>query len=238
MSATSGGNGGRPRGGTARRPARAAVEHPRRGSAGEPGLEPERPADARALRVGIARSSRLGSDRPIVLEPGGEDGPGRPASLPVVDGLPVPVRLDRRDRDRAVLVEGDGLEAFRTRVLFGPRRGADPDGLVRRELVVDGWRVEVEIELERRAALRERARRTGTAAGQGGPLDVRAIIPGRVVSIAVAPGDPVAAGQRLIVIEAMKMQNELRAPRAGTVDRVAVAEGGLVELGDLLVVLG
>ena len=70
-----------------------------------------------------------------------------------------------------------------------------------------------------------------------GPIEVRAIIPGRVVSVAVAAGDAVAAGQRLLAVEAMKMENELRAPRDGTVERVAVAAGQTVELGDLLVVL-
>ncbi len=48
----------------------------------------------------------------------------------------------------------------------------------------------------------------------------------------------VEAGQSLLVVEAMKMQNELRAPRAGTVDRVAVEAGGTIDNGDLLVVLG
>jgi pyruvate carboxylase len=59
-----------------------------------------------------------------------------------------------------------------------------------------------------------------------------------VASVAVAPGDDVAAGQQLLVIEAMKMQNELRAPRDGRVERVAVGAGTRVELGELLVVLG
>ena len=64
---------------------------------------------------------------------------------------------------------------------------------------------------------------------------MRAIIPGVVVSVAVAPGDAVDAGQQLLVVEAMKMQNELRAPRAGTVERVAVgAERSTIEVGDLL----
>ncbi len=50
-------------------------------------------------------------------------------------------------------------------------------------------------------------------------------------------GDDVAAGQRLLAVEAMKMENELRAPRDGTVERVAVAVGQTVELGDPLVVI-
>jgi biotin carboxyl carrier protein len=63
------------------------------------------------------------------------------------------------------------------------------------------------------------------------------MIPGRVAAVAVAPGDVVAAGQTLLVVEAMKMQNELRTPRSGTVERVAVGVGETIDLGDLLVVL-
>lgn len=105
------------------------------------------------------------------------------------------------------------------------------------EVVVDGWRFELEVEDERRAALRERARRDRGAGTAGGPFEIRAIIPGRVVTVGVAAGDAVAIGDRLFVLEAMKMQNELRAPRAGQVGRVAVGEGQTVESGDLLLVL-
>jgi biotin carboxyl carrier protein len=62
-------------------------------------------------------------------------------------------------------------------------------------------------------------------------------MPGRVVRVLVAPGDAVAARQGVVVIEAMKMENELRAPRGGTVRDVLVAEGALVEANAVLVVL-
>jgi biotin carboxyl carrier protein len=120
-------------------------------------------------------------------------------------------------------------------------RVGTPDRAGRRpvEVVVDGWRFELLVEDESRAALRERASRDRTAAGAaGGPLEIRAIIPGRVVAVAVAPGDTVEAGQTLLAVEAMKMQNELRAPRAGTVTRVPAGAGATVEVGDVLVVLG
>ena len=106
-----------------------------------------------------------------------------------------------------------------------------------REVLVDGFRFVVEIESERLAALRERATRGRAAGTHGGPLDVRAIIPGKVASVSVAPGDTVVAGQQLLVVEAMKMQNELRAPRDGTIDRVGVTPGVNIEVGDLLVVI-
>jgi len=106
------------------------------------------------------------------------------------------------------------------------------------EVVVDGWRFELRVEPERRARLRDRATRDRAAGHAAGSLEVRAIIPGRVVSVAVATGDAVDAGQELLVIEAMKMQNELRSPRPGVVERVAVAAGQTIELGDVLAVLG
>lgn len=77
----------------------------------------------------------------------------------------------------------------------------------------------------------------GQGKSQGGPIVVSAVMPGKVVRVLVSPGDRVEAGQGLIVVEAMKMQNELRAPREGTIDRVAVAVGENVEVGDLLLVI-
>ena len=120
-------------------------------------------------------------------------------------------------------------------VLEAPRRTTS--GSMTREVLVDGFRFEVEVEPERRAALRERATRGRAAGDAGGPLEVRAVIPGKVVAVSVAEGDRVSSGQQLLVVEAMKMQNELRAPRDGTIARVGVAEGVKIEIGDLLVVI-
>ena len=135
-------------------------------------------------------------------------------------------RLEWTAPDEAVLVEGP----TRSRVRFVRTGG-------RQELLVGGWRLDVTVESERRAALREKARRGRGVAAHGGPTEVRAIIPGRVVSVSVVPGDEVVAGQQLIVVEAMKMQNELRAPRPGTVTSVAVGVGRTIEVGDVLMVL-
>ena len=117
---------------------------------------------------------------------------------------------------------------------------AAPDAAGRRavEVVVDGWRFVFDVEDAARADLRSRASRDRTVAGQaGGPLEIRAIIPGRIAGVSVTPGDPVEAGQLLLAVEAMKMQNELRAPRAGTVSRIPLGVGSTVEVGDVLVVL-
>jgi acetyl/propionyl-CoA carboxylase alpha subunit/acetyl-CoA carboxylase carboxyltransferase component len=70
-----------------------------------------------------------------------------------------------------------------------------------------------------------------------GGAAVRAPLAGTVVAVAVAPGDPVAAGDELLVIEAMKMEHEVRAQAAGLVREVAAAAGATVAAGDILVVL-
>jgi acetyl/propionyl-CoA carboxylase alpha subunit len=67
--------------------------------------------------------------------------------------------------------------------------------------------------------------------------EVRALMPGRILEVAVAAGDVVAAGGLLLVLEAMKMQNELRATRAGIVTRCAATPGQTVEAGALLLTL-
>ena len=108
-------------------------------------------------------------------------------------------------------------------------------GRTRREVVFEGWRFEVELEPEARARLRERATRAASTAAHAGTIAVRAVIPGRVLSVAVVAGDRVGPGDRLLVVEAMKMQNDVRAPRAGRIARVAVAAGQTIELRDLLV---
>jgi biotin carboxyl carrier protein len=164
-------------------------------------------------------------------------GPAARATV-LLNGVPLAVRLFSDPADvRAVLVEGEGSAARSAHVVFTGRPVTGPDGIVRREIVVDGWRFDVELEPERRAALRERARRGHEATAHGGPTEVHAIIPGRVVSVSVAPGDALTAGQQILVVEAMKMQNELRAPREGTVQRVGVAPGQTIEVGDLLLVI-
>jgi biotin carboxyl carrier protein len=104
---------------------------------------------------------------------------------------------------------------------------------------------EVEVHLRtgvvrtRVAAAGERGRRApGAGPGApGGPQRVSAPMPGKIVKVLVKPGDAVAPRQGLVVIEAMKMENELRAARAGRVKDVHVAPGDLVEAGRLLTVI-
>ena len=76
----------------------------------------------------------------------------------------------------------------------------------------------------------------GAAAAEG-PQRVTSPMPGKIVKVLVKPGDKVDARQGLVVVEAMKMENELRARAAGTVTEVRVTEGSSVEAGAILVVL-
>jgi biotin carboxyl carrier protein len=83
-----------------------------------------------------------------------------------------------------------------------------------------------------------RGRGKGEArAGAGGSGRVSAPMPGKIVRVLVAAGDTVRAGQPLAVIEAMKMENELRAGRGGTVAEVLARQGDSVDTGALLVVI-
>ena len=101
-------------------------------------------------------------------------------------------------------------------------------------LWVDGWRFEVEVLDERTRAIRDLG---AVAAASAGPAPIVAPMPGLVVRVAVAVGDRVEAGQPVVVMEAMKMENELRAPAAGTVRTVLATPGVAVEKGAVLVEL-
>ena len=100
-------------------------------------------------------------------------------------------------------------------------------------VLVDGRAVEVSVpQLRRGVGRREESSSAGT-----GPARIVAPMPGRIVKVLVKPGDEVDARQPLVVIEAMKMENELRSPRQGRVAEVTVVEGALVEAKTVLVVV-
>ncbi len=86
--------------------------------------------------------------------------------------------------------------------------------------------------------LRDRLAHAGEhGSGQAADEEIRALMPGRVVEVAVSAGDRVEARSLLLVLEAMKMQNEIRTVRGGLVTRVAVEAGKAVEGGALLAVV-
>ncbi len=108
------------------------------------------------------------------------------------------------------------------------------DGPGRYALWVDGFRHEVHALDERTRAIQDLA---AASAGPRGPAPVVAPMPGLIVRVTVSPGDQVVAGASVVVMEAMKMENELRAPAAGTVRAVHAAPGMAVEKGVVLVEL-
>jgi biotin carboxyl carrier protein len=95
----------------------------------------------------------------------------------------------------------------------------------------------VPVSVAGRGQRRARQGSGGEAAAAGGPQQVVAPMPGRIVKVLVRPGDTVAPRQGLVVVEAMKMENELRSPKAGTVADVRVTEGMSVEAHAVLVVV-
>ena len=97
-----------------------------------------------------------------------------------------------------------------------------------RVLYVDGERVDV--------AVRHLAQAEAGAMGSGGG-EITPPMPGRIVEILVAEGDTVEAGETLLVLEAMKMQNDIQAPGPATVKEILVAEGDAVEASDVMIVL-
>lgn len=79
--------------------------------------------------------------------------------------------------------------------------------------------------------------RRGGGSGGAGPRAVKAPMPGRVVRVLAAAGEEVSEHQGIVVIEAMKMQNELKAPKAGRVARIAVSVGDAVAANEVLAVI-
>jgi biotin carboxyl carrier protein len=84
---------------------------------------------------------------------------------------------------------------------------------------------------------REWRRNRGGSVEAEGRQQVLAPMPGKIVRVLVSAGDSVRAGQGLLVVEAMKMQNEIRAPKSGRIDRVRVIEGQTVNAGEVVVVV-
>jgi pyruvate carboxylase subunit B len=152
----------------------------------------------------------------VVLDADGVhiDGADVAAQVTAIDGTPV-----------SMVTIGD--EVHRVVIRPGASRGIYT-------LWLDGHRFDVEALDERTRAIRERA---GISAGPSGPAPLLAPMPGLIVRVNAEVGDSVQAGQGLVVMEAMKMENELRAQAAGRVKAVLVAPGAVVEKGAILIEL-
>lgn len=157
-----------------------------------------------------------GERHEVVLDGGtarlGEDAVA--VALADVDGTPV----------RLVTIGGTQHRVVARRV--GARGGY--------ALWIDGWRFDIEALDERTRAIRDLSAAHAAAAG---PAPVVAPMPGLIVRVQVAVGDRVEAGQGLVVMEAMKMENELRASAAGEVRAIHAVPGKAVEKGAVLVEL-
>ena len=161
---------------------------------------------------------QLNGDRKVVdLESDGaryEDGQAVHTELSDIEGSPV----------RMVKI---GTHVYRVVVQKRQGRG-------RYTLWVDGYRFETEALDERTRAIRDLS---AASTGPAGPAPILAPMPGLIVRVSVKAGDHVEAGQGLVVMEAMKMENELRTTTAGVVRSVEVSAGMTVEKGALLVAL-
>jgi biotin carboxyl carrier protein len=100
------------------------------------------------------------------------------------------------------------------------------------DLQVNGWVVQAQVIDERTRAIRAMTRQSGAPQG---PQPVRAPMPGLILRVDVEAGATVAAGQGVVIMEAMKMENELKADSGGVVARVLVQPGETVEKGATLV---
>jgi biotin carboxyl carrier protein len=157
-----------------------------------------------------------GEEHEVVLDGEGVhvDGRGARAHMADIEGTPV-----------QLLTIGDAVH--RVLVRRGERRGVYT-------LSIDGRSYDVDALDERARTIRQLS---GGASAAAGPAPLVAPMPGLIVRINVGPGDQVQTGQGLVVMEAMKMENELRATSTGTVKAVLVAVGAPVEKGAVLLEL-
>ena len=159
----------------------------------------------------------------------------------ILDGEEVTIEIHIDEPGRARYVIGESEGAVEYTVAHGGKAVLVRDGEapLAARIVRDGDQVEaIDREHDLRFSLFPEARfLVGRMQGLlgGGAGAVETGMPGRVVSVLVSEGDEVKAGDGLVILEAMKMENEVRAPKAGVVVRVGVEEGMNVEAGALLV---
>ena len=154
-------------------------------------------------------------------------GSGRGRWLCRLDGQPVEADIvELAPGVFSLLLNG---HAFEVRVHAG-------EAGLRVQAAGEDFVVEVHDPTSRRAGRGMRGPRRGGLEAEG-RQQVTAPMPGKVVRVLVKAGEQVEAGQGLLVVEAMKMQNEIRAPRTGKVEKLVVAEGQAVNAGEVLAVV-
>jgi biotin carboxyl carrier protein len=146
-----------------------------------------------------------------------------------LDDTPLPVNLAQLGAGKLSLLIGE-----RSYEIFLRALDSDTADTLTYEALLDGAPHVVALVDERRHAL------AGLVKGKGatGDVTIKAPMPGLVVNVLVATGDVVEQGQRVVVLEAMKMQNDLTTPRAGIVRAIKTAQGQAVNQGQPLVIIG
>lgn len=163
------------------------------------------------LEIKIANKSRT-----VELE---RDGQGWRAKL---DGQPLEADVaEIAPHTISILLRGESHEV---------RVAEQPDGTLKLQTGLQEFTAEV---IDPRAWS---GRRHGALEAEG-RQQITAPMPGKVVRLLVNAGDKVEAGQGLLVVEAMKMQNEIRSPKSGTVERLLAKEGQPVNAGDTLCIV-
>jgi acetyl/propionyl-CoA carboxylase alpha subunit len=151
----------------------------------------------------------------------------------IVDGRPLVVDAAPIGSDAwSLIVRDDQSAARRTVEAVVVQNGG---GAV--DVHIDGYRIPVVLTNGMRGRARSPAASMAAHKSSTGPQRITAPMPGKVVRVLVSPGDAVKARQGLVVVEAMKMENELRASRDAHVRDVFVSEGQSVEAGTVLVAL-
>lgn len=139
-----------------------------------------------------------------------------------IDGQDIEVDAAPTARDvLSILVGGKAYEIKRERSLQGELH-----------MVIGSARYAVDVQDPR--SLRTRR---AVAGSEVGPQRLKAAMPGKIVRILVQEQDDVKAGQSIVVMEAMKMQNEMKSPKDGRVQKILTAEGSAVNAGDTLAII-
>jgi biotin carboxyl carrier protein len=158
------------------------------------------------------------------------------------------ITVEKLDGTRVRVTHGGRERVYEAVRVAGSARASTwsllPEGGGRQALVdVDGVAPDLTVTIDNKSVplkvTSARAKVAGRAAPppKSGPSAVQSPMPGKVVKVLVAVGDEVKSGQGVVVVEAMKMENELKSPKDGKVKAVAVKEGQAVEAGQSLVTL-
>jgi len=158
------------------------------------------------------------------------------------------ITVEKLDGARVRITHGGRERVYEAVRVAGSARASTwsllPEGGGRQALVdVDGNAPDLTVTVDNKSvplklqSARAKVAGRAAAAPKSGPSAVQSPMPGKVVKVLVAVGDEVKAGQGVVVVEAMKMENELKSPKDGKVKAVSAKEGQAVEAGQSLVTL-